>query len=540
MSGRARDISALALVAIALTMTGAGSAALESTARKGGIVRLAFNGLDYMDPALAYSGPSWALLDTTCARLMTYPDKPPPAGLRLVPEVAASFPKISQNGKTYTFTLRRGFRFSDGTPVRAAAFARAIDRALALGDKTGAVQYVSDIAGAAEVQAGKRHHAAGVVARGNTLVVRFSRPVFDFAAESTMPFFCAVPPTLPSDPEGVRTFPAAGPYYVTEYRPGERVSLRRNPYYKGTRPHHVVGFDANLSAASPADVLDRVERGDADWGWAVAANYFEPGRNLAAKYGVNKSRFFVKPGFTIRHILFNVSRPLFRNNLRLRQAINFALDRRMLSRAVTTSPLAERQTDQLLPPSFPGYRNADVYPLSRSDLRRAKALARGSTRGGKVTFYVRETPQPLALAQLVKRQLGRIGLDVTLKTIPGSAFNQRISDPREPWDLTVVLWLPDFIDPYTYVNSLFDSQFIGAGGNIGRFASPKYDRLMRHAAHLQGAARYRAYAQLDAQLMRDAAPSAPIALFTEPTLVSARLGCLVLRPALDLTAACLK
>ena len=92
-----------------------------------------------------------------------------------------------------------------------------------------------------------------------------------------MPFFCAVPPTLPSDPEGVRTFPAAGPYYVTEYRPGERVSLRRNPYYKGTRPHHVVGFDANLSAASPADVLDRVERGDADGAGVVAANYFEPG-----------------------------------------------------------------------------------------------------------------------------------------------------------------------------------------------------------------------------------------------------------------------
>ena len=101
--------------------------------RQGGILRIAIADLDYVDPALAYTFGSWAILDTTCARLMTYPDKPMPEGLRLVPEVAVDFPKISRNGKTYTFALRRGFRFSDGTPVRASAFARAINRTLAPG-----------------------------------------------------------------------------------------------------------------------------------------------------------------------------------------------------------------------------------------------------------------------------------------------------------------------------------------------------------------------------------------------------------------------
>ena len=61
--------------------------------------------LDYVDPALAYGAGSWALLDTTCARLMTYPDKPAPEGLSVVPEVATDYPKISRNGKTYTFKL---------------------------------------------------------------------------------------------------------------------------------------------------------------------------------------------------------------------------------------------------------------------------------------------------------------------------------------------------------------------------------------------------------------------------------------------------
>jgi peptide/nickel transport system substrate-binding protein len=538
--GRRRQILGTVVGAVALLTAGAGSAGTRATVREGGIVKLAFLQLDYMDPAFAYSPASWALLDTTCARLMTYPDKSPPEGLRLVPEVAAALPKISRNGKTYTFALRKGFRFSDGKPVDASAFARAIDRAAALGDKTAAVQYVSDIAGAADVAAGKTDHAAGVVAHANTLVVHFTRPTLDFAAKTTMPFFCAVPPNLPSDPEGVRTFPAAGPYYVTEYRPGERVSLRRNPFYKGARPHHVEGFDAEITGAEPGEGLNRVERGDADWTLAVAPDYFEPGRRLAEKYGVNKSRFFVKPGFTIRQIVFNVSRPLFRNNPRLRRAINFALDRRALSEAVTLSPLAETQTDQFLPPSFPGYRNANIYPLAHSDVRRARALARGATRGGKATFYVPDFPPPVALAQLVKRQLARIGVDVILKPIAGSSINQRLSNPQEPWDLAILLWQPDFLDPYTYLNSLFDSQFIAAGANLGRFASPAYDRLMRRAARLQGPARYRAYGQLDVALARDAAPSAPTAFFTEPTFVSARLGCLVLRPTLDLTAVCLK
>ena len=101
----------------------------------GGTVRVALASFDfdYIDPALSLSVPVWALLDTTCARLMTYPDKAPPAGLRLEPEVATGPPRLSADAKTWTFTLRSDFRFSDGSPVRASAFARAINRTLAPG-----------------------------------------------------------------------------------------------------------------------------------------------------------------------------------------------------------------------------------------------------------------------------------------------------------------------------------------------------------------------------------------------------------------------
>jgi peptide/nickel transport system substrate-binding protein len=537
-----------AMLAGALLAIGGDPSALGSTAhtrQEGGIFRISLNsisGIDYMDPALASSPPGWALLDTTCARLLAYPDKPPPEGFRLQPEVATGFPAVSRDGRSYTFRLRSGFRFSDGTPVRASAFARAINRALAPEMNSPGVQYVRDIVGAGRVLAGKSVTATGVVARGNTLVIRLTRPAPDFPHRTASTFFCAVPPELPVDPEGRGAFAAAGPYYVTEYRRGDRVVLRQNPYYGGRRPHHVAGFDVDLRAASPQEVLQRVDRDEADWGHTLAAIYFDPalGLGLVEKYGINRSRLFLRRGLTMRLLAFNSARPLFRNNPSLRRAVNFALDRQALAGSSLVSP----PSDQYLPSILPGFKDEVVYPLARADLQRARTLARGNLRDGKAVLYVNSSPIPMALGQLVEQQLAEIGLDVEVKGIPihsaTAAFFNRLGAPGEPWDLAFGLWSPSYIDPYPYINSLFDSRFMG-GTNFTRFASVAYDRQMRRAARLpEGSLRNGAYAAVDAALARDPAPSAALGFLNEPTLVSQRVGCIVLRPVLDLTAVCLE
>jgi peptide/nickel transport system substrate-binding protein len=505
--------------------------------REGGDFRvnLGAGAFDHIDPALAYGGASWAVLDTVCATLMRYPDKPPPEGYKLVPEVAKAFPRVSGDGKTWTFTLRNGLRFSDGRPVRASAFVRAINRTLARGVESPGAQYTQDIVGAEDVQKGKATSARGVVARGNTLTVRFKRPVPDFPAQTSMPFFCAVPPGLPSDPEGVGAFPGAGPYYVADYRPGERIVIERNPHYGGTRPHHVDRFLVDLRPTSPEQMLDEVERGDADWGRTLRDLLFDPARGLAKKYGVNKSRFFVKPGLSFRAYALNTSRPLFRGNPRLRQAVNFAIDRSALEGGGGRGQL----TDQYLPAAMPGFKDAQIYPLRRSDVRRARALARGNTRGGKAMLYTLDFPQTLVYARIVRRNLASIGLDVQVKGLPQAAFFSRAFARGEPVDIVFTPWTPDYIDPFSYLNVFFESRFIGSSNNA-RLDSPVYDRLLRGAAGLEGAARARAYGLLDIRLARDAAPMVSTAFMNEPTLVSERVGCIVLRPELDLTAVCLK
>jgi peptide/nickel transport system substrate-binding protein len=544
MPRRSRKWRLVPLVVAALGVL-AQQAAVASTpaARDGGIFRVAFSRLDYVDPALAYSVEARALLDTTCARLMTYPDKPSPEGLRLVPEVAAAYPRVSHDRKTWTFTLRRDFRFSSGALVRADAFRRAINRTLDPEITSPALQYTQSIVGADDVRAGRVDAARGVVARGNTLVVRFTRPVPDFPAWTSMSFFCAVPPNLRVDPEGVDAFPSAGPYYVADFRPGERVLIKRNRYYRGRRPHHVDGFEVDVRPRSAGELLDRVERGEADWSYVTAPVYLDPSRRLIAKYGLDKSQFFIRPGLTLRVLVLNSSRPLFRGNPQLRRAVNFAVNRRALSATTASAQGSGTLTDQYVPRVVPGFRDARINPLASSDVSRAKNLARGHTRDGTAIFYVPDFAPPLAFAQATKRQLAEIGLEVTLRPVPyhvtNSAYLGPLGRPGEPWDIALMLWTPDYIDPYAYVNRLLDARFIG-GTNFARFASPKYNRLMRLAARLHGAARYERYGELDVDLARNAAPLVPIEFFDEPTLVSKRVGCVVLRPTLDLTAACLK
>jgi ABC-type transport system substrate-binding protein len=525
-------LTGAAFLALSLSRASAlGSQRSDGTFR----VSLLASDFDYVDPALSYG--AWPLLDAACAQLMNYPDKPPPAGLRPVPEVAAAYPRVSDDGKTFTFTLRTGFRFSDGRPVRADAFAHAINRTLAAGNKHPGAQYMSDIVGARAVVAGKAAAAAGVVASGNRLVVRLTQPAPDFPARTAMPFFCAVPPSLPSDPEGVGAFAGSGPYFISEYVRGRRVVLERNRFYRGTRPHHVDRFVVDLQSGTPGQVLGRIQRGQADWGSVPPPSYFDPAQGLVRKYGTNTSQFFVKPGLAWRGYALNLSRPLFRNNLALRRALNFAIDRVALTHA--PGNVRGDPTDQYVPPNMPGFKDARIYPLGGPDLRKARALARGHTRGGKAVLWTFDFPAALAAAQIVKQNLKQIGLEVTVKGLPPPSYAGQVAAPGARFDIAFAPWLADYFDPSQYTNALFDGRFIGAN-NWGHFNSPKYNGLMRSAARLQGDARYRAYAALDVQLARDAVPKIVVSVDRQATLVSKRVGCIVLRPALDLTAACLK
>jgi YVTN family beta-propeller protein len=142
------------------------------------------------DPALADLG-DLERVGATCALLYNYPDRPFPEGASLEPEVANRQPLVSNDGRTYTFTVRSGFRFSppSNEPVTAAAFARAIERALNPGLRSYGGALVRDVVGAQKYRAGKARHLAGVTARGDTLTVELTKPTENLVERLSTPWF---------------------------------------------------------------------------------------------------------------------------------------------------------------------------------------------------------------------------------------------------------------------------------------------------------------------------------------------------------------
>jgi ABC-type transport system substrate-binding protein len=229
---------------------------------------------------------------------------------------------------------------------------------------------------------------------------------------------------------------------------------------------------------------------------------------------------------------------LFRGNAPLRRAVNFAVERSALE--AQRGAFAGTPIDHFLSPDFPGFRNVRIYPLVHPNLAKARRLARGHLRSGKAVVYIPPDPRAVAQAQILQRDLKRIRLDVAIVQIPAPLLFKKLATPGERFDIGWIGWL-SAPDP-SLLDFLFNGKWVGkaGGGNYSYFNSPRYNRLFSVANRLTGRARSNAFGRLDLQLARDAAPAIPYGFDNAMTLVSARTGCIVLNPELDLAAVCLK
>jgi ABC-type transport system substrate-binding protein len=541
------------VVAAALGATGMKGSA-ESGRRDvnddGGMLLIGTTAFDYIDPALvvdASVNPAtsvglamWAVEDATCATLLRYrAGRPTAQDYRLEPEVARGYPAVSRDGRTYTFTIRKDYRFNTGVRVTALNYAHAIDRVLNPVMGSPAAPYLQEIVGADAMQQGAQS-ASGVNVKGEKLIIHLTKKVPDFPARMTMPYLCPVPTDLPPDPEGVGApLPGSGPYYFAEFVSGNRVVLRRNRYYRGPRVHHVDQFVVQV--ATNSDTVSRqVEAGMLDVDLNVPVPRLD---ELGAKYVVNATRLFSVPSANMFYLFMNTERPLFRHNVKLRQAVNFALDRPKMLSGLGPS-WSGTVTDDYLPPGVPGYVDAHLYPLKHPDFKRAHTLANGHTRSGKAVMYTCESSVTGCLenAQTVQKDLKRIGIDVEIKQFPLTAPS-RTAIRGEPFDLSFGKLIVPWVDPYQYVNRLLDGRTIQPTGNTDRsyFNSSQYNRLMDQANALSGSARDEAYGRLAVDIARNAAPLAAAFVRNTRFFFSNRVGCVsVSAHGLDLAGLCLR
>ncbi len=523
MKGRIWTSAAMSVLGVSLLTAAmlAGSAAggtqaAEKKQAGGSITITNRSDFDYIDTGLSYFSHTWTMMSASQLTLLYYPHVEGAAGGRLTPMASQGMPKVSKDGKTYTFTIKKGFKFSDGSAVTSANFKRAFDRALSKDMQSPASSFLDDV-------------ASYKAPNASTFVVVQKKVAPDFMARMSMMFFAAVPANLPFTAEGVKApTVSAGPYYLKEWNVKTSALMVRNPHWNNKiEPFKSLGFKNNLDqvrwvvGADLATQRLQCEKGEAD------LCSFPPAqaKELADKYGLNKSQFYVKPQTVLWYIALNTTRPIFTGNVKLRQAVAHALDRKFMT--AQHGFLAGKRTDQFLPHSMPGFKEADIYSLKGPNYPKAKALAQGNTRDGKAVMYTSNVGVGPPIAQSVQFNLKQIGIDVEIKLFDRVVQHEKTAVRGEPFDITYEGWGMDYPDPANFINVLLDGRRIQPDNNVNvsYFNDPKYNKLMDVAYGLAGQARLDAYAALDKSLMKDAVPVVPYIASTARILTSTKVGC---------------
>jgi len=521
---------ALAVAGLTVGVTAA------DAAKKGGTMRInSQSDFDYTDPALDYLSSGWNLEYATCVKLLNYPDKAGAAGSQIRPEAASALPKVSKGGKVYTFNVPPNrYKFSPPSKqgVTAKTFKFVIERIANPEMQSPFQPFIADIVGAQAVLDGKAKTISGIKVKGSTLTITLTQGAPDFLARIAMPSFCALPTNTPVDPNGVDAPSGAGPYYIAERTPKRSVVLKRNPNYKGPRTANLSEIRYTIGV-DPAATLLAIKSGQSDYAldgvppseYAGLWNQYGPSSKLGK---AGKQQFFVNPQLGTRYIAMNTERGVFRGNAKLRQAVNFAIDRPNILRQ--GGAYAGKVTDQILPPGINGFKEINAYPLRAPDVSKAKALAGSGSR--TAVYYASTNPIDGLRAQVVQANLRQIGIDVQVKQFARATQILKEGTRGEPFDMTYEGWIADYADPFDFVNVLLDGDNLkdSNNNNVAYFNNPTYNKAMDQAAKLFGAARYNAYAKLDQDITTKAAPWATTHNFAARDIYSSRIGGQVYQP----------
>jgi len=473
-------------------------------------------------------------------------------GSQLVPDLAVALPTANDGGRTYTFRIRPGIRYSNGHVVGPKDFRRAFERLfLNVRDPI----FYSAILGAERcvANAGKQWEALtkrlgsargarayfakvrcdlshGIVTSDASQTVTFHlrSPDPAFLYKLAVPIVSAVPAETPTRDSGPRALPATGPYMVSSFRPRRELVFTRNPNFhewsKAARPDGYPDRLVTTLVPSAAKAVEGVEKGRAD----VALEGVPPElqHQVETQYA---SLVHVNPVSAVTYLFLNTKVPPF-DDVRVRRAVNYAVDRaagiRVSARGVGADP-----TCQILPPDFPGYSRfcpfAPGNVWREPDLPRAQRLVAASgTRGALVTVWV---PDNHAKEAPFARALFRsLGYRVRLKRVSDDVyyFNHPVSGPLDPARRAQAgpfSWFADYPAASNYMTTFFACD---SPSNWSHFCDRHIDAQIHHAVALETADPYLAnqlWAKIDREIVAKA-PVVPLFTLKNVDIVSQRVG----------------
>ena len=459
------------------------------------------------------------------------------AGLTLVPDLATRLPRPADGGRTYTFTLRQGIRYSSGARVRASDIRRGIQRQLIIGPAAGIPGYYEGILGAPACQQHPKRCdlSAGILTddTAGTVTFRLARADPDFLYKLALFLVAPAPPGAPDHAISRAPFlPGTGPYMISQVKPGKSMTLVRNPHFRqwsyAAQPAGYPSVIRYQRMASQRTAASAVSDGRADLTLLTGNN-----QSLAVQYPAR-----VHPGLKMNtsFVSLNTRQSPF-SNAKARQAISYAIDRARILQLFRFTPGQAAATCQMLPPDFPGYQPYCPYTAGTKDgawhgpdMAKALRLVKesGTTNVPVTVWSLNDSLQQAAASYLVQL-LSELGYRASLHAVSIDQFFADLGHPRIKIQMSFGPgWGPDFPRSSTFFDPLLSCQSADAPGtqNWAEFCDPHVDALASQARAAQltdPATARRLWTQID-RIVTDQAPNVPVFNAGLVGLVSSRAG----------------
>jgi peptide/nickel transport system substrate-binding protein/oligopeptide transport system substrate-binding protein len=417
--------------------------------------------------------------------------------LDLMPDIAHSW-KLSDDHMTYMFRLRRDVRFSNGRRVTAQDFKYSFERVLTPKTKAPLTWVLDRIEGANDFIAGRAGSVSGIrVVNDHTLALKLQKPFGPFLSLLAMTSAYVVPredvERLGQD-FGTRPV-GSGPYLLTEWKHGQFITLAaREDYFEG-KPK-LNGIFYRIIPEDLTAVME-FETGHLDVLQIPSSEYKRYTTDPAWR-----DQVYGRPGLNTYYLGLNCTRPPF-NDIRVRQAVNMAVDRKHILNTVF-----EKRGVLAGGPIPPGLWKSRVLQQNREgysyDPDKARNLIREAGAEGKtIRIYITPDPEVLDIIEVVQSYLSKAGLKAEIIQLDWSAFKQAVNE-GEP-DAFWLSWWADYPDPENFLFPLFHSASVGPSGNQARCIDPELDHLIETAQQtMDEKLRYRLYRQAEDRIIKNA------------------------------------
>ena len=404
---------------------------------------------DSLDPGFGYTTQSAENTWIAYTGLLTYKHAPGAEGGQIIPGLATALPEISADGKTYKFTLRKGLKYSDGTPVKASDFEYTLKRSMKIswGGKSFFTNYIK---GASAYDSGKSKDISGITSDDATgeITIELTSAYGAFANVLAFPSAGLVPTGSPMKNQPNNPPPGVGPYEITNVKPNQGWTLKKVAQFASFKiPDIPVGHLDTITAKIQSNT-----NAEAQQVLSNQADVFDYGDTIPPALlpqiqSQAKDRFSKQVLPSTFYFFLNTKLKPFDNKL-ARQAVNYAIDRNAM---VKLASGFLKPTCYFIPEGLAGHPTEPcpyLGPNGGADLEKAKQLVKQSgTAGTKITVWGQERQPRRQYVEYFASVLNKIGYKATPKIIGDANYFTTIGNANTKAQTGFADWIQDFPNP---------------------------------------------------------------------------------------------